>query len=64
MSTALQEYMDKALGVLKDFGLSDAPREEDKRLAELLQDVAPIDEARVLAIANVIQYMGKFNELV
>jgi hypothetical protein len=58
----LQKYLDSAVSVLEKFGI--VQHNEQSQLAELLNDVAVVDEARVLAIAKTIKYMGSFNELV
>jgi hypothetical protein len=59
----MQKYLDRAVSVLKQFGLSgkeDAPAE----LITLLESVKHLDEPKVLAIANVIRHMSVFNQLV
>ena len=59
----MRKYLNNALDVLKDFGISgkdSAPQE----LISLLESVKHLDEAKVLAIADVIQHMGSFNALV
>ncbi|MCG8652347.1 MAG: cell surface protein, partial [Pirellulales bacterium] len=56
-------YLNRAVGVLKEYGVdssSTAPQE----LVSLLENVKHIDEAKVLAIADVIQHMSAFNALV
>jgi hypothetical protein len=58
----LKDYMQSALDVLRKFEI--IPKEEDTRLAELLNDVSDVDEAKVVAIAGIVKYMGSFNELV
>jgi hypothetical protein len=62
-SGTMQKYLDRAVSVLKQFGLTgkeDAPAE----LITLLESVKHLDEPKVLAIANVIRYMSVFNQLV
>jgi hypothetical protein len=61
-STKIKDYMQSALDVLRDFEI--IPKEEDTRLAGLLNDVSDVDEAKVVAIAGIVKYMGSFNELV
>ena len=59
----MRKYLDKALNVLDKFGLSkrdDTPQE----MIHLLESVKHVDEAKVLAIAEVIQHMSTFNQLV
>lgn len=59
----MRKYLNDAVQVLKDFGVdskSGAPQE----LISLLEGVKHLDEAKVLAIADVIQHMGAFNALV
>ncbi len=60
---AMRQYLDRALDVLKKFGSrssSAAPQE----LISLLETVKHLDEAKVLAIADVIKHMSSFNALV
>lgn len=61
-STSMRDYLDRALDTLKKFGgeKNQAPQE----LISLLEDVKHIDEAKVLAIAEVIKHMSSFNALV
>lgn len=59
----MKKYLDSAMDVLKKFGVNSqntAPQE----LISLLENVKHIDEAKVLAIADVIQHMSSFNALV
>ncbi|EMI46569.1 hypothetical protein [Rhodopirellula sp. SWK7] len=61
-STSMRDYLDRALETLKKFGggKNEAPQE----LITLLEDVKYLDEAKVLAIAEVIKHMSSFNALV
>jgi hypothetical protein len=62
-SAPLQKYLDKALGVLQQFGVlpkQDAPAE----LVKLLEEVRHVDEPKVLTIARTVQYMQSFNAMV
>ncbi|QDV85636.1 cell surface protein [Stieleria sp.] len=62
-TSKMRKYLNDAVQVLKDFGVdskSGAPQE----LISLLEGVKHLDEAKVLAIADVIQHMGAFNALV
>lgn len=61
-NTKITNYMQSALDVLRKFEI--IPKEEDSRLAGLLNEVADVDEAKVVAIAGIVKYMGSFNELV
>jgi hypothetical protein len=59
----MRPYLDRALGVLDDLGIShrkDVPQE----LVRLLDEVKGIDEPKVVAIADTIQHMSTFNALV
>jgi hypothetical protein len=59
---SMRKYLDRAVDVLKKFGgdTKTAPQE----LINLLENVRHLDEAKVLAIADVIQHMSAFNALV
>lgn len=59
---SLQQYLDEAQRILERFGI--APGEEKSELAELLTEVADVDEAKIVAIAQTLRYMKGFNELV
>jgi len=61
-STSMRDYLDRALETLKKFGgeKNEAPQE----LISLLEGVKHLDEAKVLAIAEVIKHMSSFNALV
>ncbi|TWU01919.1 cell surface protein [Neorhodopirellula pilleata] len=61
-STSMRDYLDRALDTLKKFGSekNEAPQE----LISLLEGVKHLDEAKVLAIAEVIKHMSSFNALV
>jgi hypothetical protein len=60
---SMREYLDRAVGVLKKFGV-DSANTAPQELIHLLEDVKYLDEAKVLAIADVIQHMSAFNALV
>ncbi|MEM9586394.1 MAG: cell surface protein [Planctomycetota bacterium] len=60
---SMRQYLDRALEVLKKFG-SERGVEAPQELIGLLEDVKHLDEAKVLAIAEVIQHMSAFNALV
>ncbi len=61
-AASMRGYLDRALDTLKEFGVSEntAPQE----LISLLEGVRHLDEAKVIAIADVIKHMGSFNALV
>ncbi len=62
MGVEIQKYLDSAVTILDRFGLKKQP--EESQLASLLQEVVTVDQARVTAIARVVQYQGTFNSLV
>ena len=59
----MQKYLDKAVDVLEKFGVT-GKQETPAELIRLLEEVRHVDEARAVAIANTIKYMGTFNQLV
>ena len=63
VSTGLQVYMDKAVGVLKDYGFLQVENKETA-MAGVLQELVHIDEARVLAIASILKLSGSYNKMV
>jgi hypothetical protein len=60
---SMRKYLDSAMDVLKKFGV-DSSNTAPQELIGLLEDVKHLDEAKVLAIADVIQHMSSFNALV
>jgi len=62
METQIQKYLDSALAVLNKYGIG--KNADDSQLATILQDVASVDEPKVLAIAKTVEYMSTFNEFV
>ena len=62
-TSKMREYLNNAIDVLKKFGV-DSKNAAPQELVSLLESVRHIDEAKVLAIADVIQHMGAFNALV
>ena len=62
-SSSMREYLDRAVVVLKKFGV-DSTNTAPQELIGLLESVKHLDEAKVLAIADVIQHMSAFNALV
>ncbi|MGB7343741.1 MAG: cell surface protein [Pirellulaceae bacterium] len=61
--SSMRKYLDRAVVVLKKFGV-DSKNTAPQELIALLEDVKHLDEAKVLAIADVIQHMSSFNALV
>ncbi|MEO1618919.1 MAG: cell surface protein [Planctomycetota bacterium] len=59
----MRQYLSNAVDVLRDFGI-DSKKGAPQELVTLLESVRHLDEAKVLAIADVIQHMGAFNALV
>lgn len=59
----IQKYLDRALATVKSLGISRRD-EVPQELISLLDQVKSLDEARVLAIAEVIKHMSTFNALV
>lgn len=59
----MRKYLDRAVVVLKKFGV-DSKNTAPQELISLLDSVKHVDEAKVLAIADVIQHMSSFNALV
>ncbi len=60
---SMKVYLDRAVTVLKKFGV-DSKNTAPQELIGLLDEVKHLDEAKVLAIADVIQHMSSFNQLV
>ncbi|MDA8745181.1 cell surface protein [Rubripirellula amarantea] len=60
---SMKKYLDRAMVVLKKFGV-DSKNTAPQELIGLLESVKHLDEAKVLAIADVIQHMSSFNALV
>ncbi len=63
MTNSIQTYIDKSLVVLKKYDLLLAKKEETG-LVSLLEEIVAVDQPKILAIAQTVQYMGQFNELV
>ncbi len=62
-ATKYRDYLDRAVGVLKDFQI-DSSQTAPQEMLTLLESVKHVDETKVLAIADVIQHMSAFNALV
>lgn len=59
----LAKYLDRAVEVLGDYGI--LPKDDQQpELTRLLDEVRPVDEARVLSIAKTVKYMSAFNAMV
>jgi hypothetical protein len=59
----IKSYVDKALDILQQIGL--VPKKEKAELTDLLQqNLAEVDEPKVLAISRTLDYMHSFNDLV
>lgn len=59
----MRQYLDRALSTLDKFGLGGKQTAENEMI-NLLEDVKHLDEAKVLAIAEVLRHMSTFNQLV
>ncbi len=59
----LQKYLDKALGVLQQWGVLPA-KDGPGELVKLLEEVRHVDEPKVLTIGRTVQYMQSFNAMV
>jgi hypothetical protein len=59
----MRQYLDRAVQVLDRFGLGTAD-DSGAELVRLLDEVKHVDEAKALAIADVIRHMSTFNKLV
>lgn len=57
------DYLNNAVDVLKEYGI-DSSKTAPQEMLNLLESVKHLDEAKVLAIADVIQHMSSFNALV
>ena len=59
------QYLDKAMGTIRDLGLMpDKPGSEDAPIVALLNQIADLDEARVIAIARTLTQASLFNDVV
>lgn len=59
----MRQYLDRALSTLERFGLGGKSAQPNE-LVNLLEDVKHLDEAKTLAIAEVLNHMSTFNQLV
>lgn len=63
-STPMQ-YLDKAMGTIRDLGLMpEKPGSEDEPIVALLNQIADLDESRVVAIARTLTQASLFNDVV
>lgn len=59
----MRQYLDRALTTLERFGLGGKSAQPNE-LVNLLEDVKHLDEGKTLAIAEVLNHMSTFNQLV
>lgn len=59
----MRQYLDRALSTLERFGLGGRSAQPNE-MVNLLEDVKHLDEAKTLAIAEVLNHMSTFNQLV
>lgn len=57
------QYLDKAVDVLRRFGIV-SPKDEGSHVADLLEELVQVDPQKVAAIARVMEYSTTFNQLV
>jgi hypothetical protein len=62
VETGLQSGIDKAIDILKKYNIM--PKPEENQIADILEKIREVDEPKVLALANILQYGGAFSELV
>src|SRR5512132_2554458 len=58
------QYLDKALGILRDLGLMPEKRGEAAPITALLNRISDLDDQRVTLIARTLDQMSTFNEVV
>jgi hypothetical protein len=58
------QYLDKALGTLRDLGLMPEKRGEAAPITALLNRISDLDDQRVTLIARTLDQMSTFNEVV
>src|SRR5512132_2724328 len=58
------QYLDKALGTLRDLGLMPEKRGEAPPITALLNRISDLDDQRVTLIARTLDQMSTFNEVV
>ena len=57
------QYLDKAMGALRDLGIA-PPKAEDAPINALLQKISDLDQDRIAIIARTLGQTGAFNEVV
>lgn len=62
IDAAPAHYLDRAMAALRSLGLA-APQENNAPAVALVTQLAQLDEARVVAIARVLQQSGHFNQV-
>jgi hypothetical protein len=62
--SAPMQYLDKALGTLRDLGLVPEKRGEAAPITALLNRISDLDDQRVTLIARTLDQMSLFNEVV
>jgi uncharacterized protein YrzB (UPF0473 family) len=62
--SAPMQYLDKALGTLRDLGLMPEKRGEAAPITVLLNRISDLDDQRVTLIARTLDQMSLFNEVV
>jgi hypothetical protein len=58
------QYLDKALGALRDLGLSPTTAAGEAPMTALLNRITDLDEGRIVVIARTLEQMSFFNEVV
>lgn len=58
------QYLDKALGALRDLGLVPDTRSEAAPIVALLNQISDLDQERITLIARTLDQMSLFNEVV
>ncbi len=65
VSTSPLQYLDKALGTLRDLGLvPDRAESQEAPITALLKRISSLDEAKVVAIARTLNQASLFNDVV
>ncbi|MBI2575442.1 cell surface protein [Candidatus Woesearchaeota archaeon] len=61
---AAGDYLSRALATLEQLGITLRRAEEDSQLVHLLDEMRSVDEPRIVAVAQTVQHISAFNELV
>lgn len=64
LSTSTLRYLDKALNQLRDLGLMPENKPDEAPVVSLLQQLADLDQTKVVAIARTLSQASVFNEVV